>query len=78
MTAELCLFAFLMSQYDVLKTMVARVARAFYDPKYIVVLDALNKIGEQYVYSDADFVVVIACLTFSILQYKGRRSVNQS
>ncbi|GAB5591539.1 hypothetical protein Unana1_06439 [Umbelopsis nana] len=36
-----------MSQYDVLKTMVARVARAFYDPKYIVVLDALNKIGEQ-------------------------------
>ncbi|KAG2188925.1 hypothetical protein INT44_004067 [Umbelopsis vinacea] len=36
-----------MSQYDVLKTMVARVARAFYDPKYIVVLDALNKIGEH-------------------------------
>jgi hypothetical protein len=58
-TAELCSFAFLMSQYDVLKTMVARVARAFYDPKYIVVLDALNKIGEQYVYSIAVFVVVL-------------------
>jgi hypothetical protein len=40
--------------------MVARVARAFYDPKYIVVLDALNKIGEQYVYSIAVFVVVLA------------------
>ncbi|KAG2182385.1 hypothetical protein INT43_007315 [Umbelopsis isabellina] len=36
-----------MSQYDVLKTMVARVGRAFYDPKYIAVLDSLNKIGEQ-------------------------------
>ncbi|ORY96821.1 hypothetical protein BCR43DRAFT_492323 [Syncephalastrum racemosum] len=28
---------------EVLKTLVARVARAFYDPKYIVILDELNK-----------------------------------
>ncbi|CAO3596974.1 unnamed protein product [Absidia cylindrospora] len=27
---------------DVLKLLVARVARAFYDPKYIVILDVLN------------------------------------
>ncbi|CAO3622027.1 unnamed protein product [Cunninghamella blakesleeana] len=27
---------------EVLKTLVAKVARAFYDPKYIVILDALN------------------------------------
>jgi transcription initiation factor TFIIE subunit alpha len=27
---------------DILKALVARVARAFYDPKYIAILDALN------------------------------------
>lgn len=50
--------------------MVARVARAFYDPKYIVVLDALNKIGEQYVYSAADFVDVTARLNFKFCSVK--------
>jgi hypothetical protein len=27
---------------EILKALVARVARAFYDPKYIAILDALN------------------------------------
>ncbi|RUS21140.1 ubiquinone biosynthesis protein COQ7-domain-containing protein [Endogone sp. FLAS-F59071] len=34
-----------MATIDVLKTLVSRVARAFYEPKYIVILDALNKTG---------------------------------
>ncbi|RUP45848.1 hypothetical protein BC936DRAFT_147665 [Jimgerdemannia flammicorona] len=32
-----------MAAMDILRTLVNRVARAFYEPKYIVILDALNK-----------------------------------
>ncbi|CAO3611352.1 unnamed protein product [Cunninghamella echinulata] len=37
---------------EVLKSLVAKVARAFYDPKYIVILDALNNAPPKLIRED--------------------------
>lgn len=54
------LLAFVM---EILKALVARVARAFYDPKYIAILDALNNAPPNTNgYEFANFPLFYLCL----------------